>query len=187
MKTAEFKEGVNDYLKDVLGLIGKIEHHKSSSGNYDLLITPYAPYPGVTVFTTIGLMDHISRKEGGFNLYCEVIAVAYTEFLKYKECVNSIVCELLKNPNKLHEFSLITGVFKNTDIGMSSIFLTHPFIFDGKLDYFNKEDHGVGWLMAIPITEKEETFLQFNGTEALETLFEEHQVDIFNLNRPSVV
>lgn len=187
MKKAEFKERVTDYLKSVLGLIGKVEHSKSSSGDYDLMITPYAPYPGVTVFTTIGLMDHISRKEGGFNLYCEVIGTAYTEFPQYKECVNNIACELLKNPSKLREFSLIPDVFRNTDLSMSSIFLSHPFIFEGKLDYFNEKDHGIGWLMAIPITKKEEAFLQFNGVEALETLFEEHQIDIFDLNRPSVV
>jgi hypothetical protein len=43
------------------------------------------------------------------------------------------------------------------------------------------------WLLVVPISEKEYRFVEKEGSDKLENLFEEKQIDIFDLNRPSVV
>jgi competence protein ComGC len=45
----------------------------------------------------------------------------------------------------------------------------------------------VAWLLAVPISDKEKDFLTENGSDALESLFEEKQIDIFELDRKSIV
>jgi len=39
----------------------------------------------------------------------------------------------------------------------------------------------------VPISEKERRYAEENGSEALEELSEEHHIDLFNLNRKSIL
>jgi hypothetical protein len=48
------------------------------------------------------------------------------------------------------------------------------------------EGKTVAWLLGVPISDGERSFAEENGGDALEALFEEHQIDIFDLTRPSV-
>ncbi len=45
----------------------------------------------------------------------------------------------------------------------------------------------VAWLLAIPISEAERSFAINNGSNKLEDLFEKHQIDIYDLDRSSIV
>jgi hypothetical protein len=62
-----------------------------------------------------------------------------------------------------------------------------PFLWDQRLQTLHTEQTKVAWLLAIPISEGELRFAQSKGVPALEDLFEKHQIDIFDLHRPSVV
>lgn len=48
-------------------------------------------------------------------------------------------------------------------------------------------DYYVTWLMMVPISNKEFDFLKMNGAEELEILFEKNDINLFDLNRKSVV
>jgi hypothetical protein len=45
----------------------------------------------------------------------------------------------------------------------------------------------VAWLLAVPISDAEAQLRAERGSDALETRFEEAEIDIFNPNRHSVV
>jgi hypothetical protein len=45
----------------------------------------------------------------------------------------------------------------------------------------------VTWLLAVPISHSEAEYAKREGWKRLETVFEEHQIDIFDLDRPSVI
>lgn len=49
------------------------------------------------------------------------------------------------------------------------------------------EDRKIAWLLIIPISNQEKDYAIANGGDALETKFEEADIDIFNLKRKSVV
>ena len=68
------------------------------------------------------------------------------------------------------------------------LYFTAPFLWDGKLDTLQlNEQIQVNWVLPIPITDNEYKYLEVNGDDALEDLFEKHQIDIFNLSRSSIV
>lgn len=67
---------------------------------------------------------------------------------------------------------------------MKHIMFVSPFLWN--IDDLQFDDRIVTWLMALPISEKEFEYLRNNGNEALEQLFEDQQIDFYDLNRPDV-
>ena len=70
---------------------------------------------------------------------------------------------------------------------MKHLFFTSPSLWQDNLETLDLETKKVAWLMAVPISEAERQYKEANGADALEDLFEEHQVDILDLTRKSVV
>ena len=66
------------------------------------------------------------------------------------------------------------------------ILLTDPFLWEDGPRTLTEATVQIAWLMMIPIAESERLFAGQEGVEALTTLFEERQIDIFDINRPSV-
>ena len=52
------------------------------------------------------------------------------------------------------------------------------------LEFENRE---IAWLLIVPISEQEKNYAIANGWEALEDIFEKADIDIFNLNRKSII
>lgn len=69
---------------------------------------------------------------------------------------------------------------------MEHVYLMNPFLWE-ELDTIDFSDKWVTWLMIIPISNKEKFYALKNGYDALENLFEEKQIDIYDLHRKSVV
>lgn len=62
-----------------------------------------------------------------------------------------------------------------------------PFLWEGQLQTIDFSDKKVAWLLAVPISEKEYLFAQQNGSNKLEDLFEQNEIDIFDIKRDSVL
>ena len=69
---------------------------------------------------------------------------------------------------------------------MQHILFIPPFLWEDKLTTLSFNDKKIAWLLVIPISEKELEYAKKHGTDALENLFEEYQIDIFDLKRKSV-
>ena len=69
---------------------------------------------------------------------------------------------------------------------MKHILLSTPFLWDDlhTLDFPEKK---IAWLLAIPISEKEFLFAKENDVNKLETIFENKKIDIFDIERQSVL
>ena len=70
---------------------------------------------------------------------------------------------------------------------LKHLMFVSPFLWDEKLETLELPSKTVDWLLAVPISEMEYQFAQAEGSGRLEDLFEEYQIDIFDINRPSVV
>ena len=68
---------------------------------------------------------------------------------------------------------------------MKHIYFTTPYLWDS-LNNIIFEREIVTWLLAIPISENELNYIKEKGSDALEDLFEEHHVDIFDIRRKSL-
>lgn len=71
------------------------------------------------------------------------------------------------------------------DALLTDIFFVTPFLWPLETQKF--ESKVVAWLLAVPISQAERDYANANRAEALEAEFERYQIDIFDLDRPSVV
>lgn len=69
---------------------------------------------------------------------------------------------------------------------MKHILFVSPFLWEDlkTLDFQNKK---VAWLLAVPISENEYRFAQKKGKNSLEHLFEQKEIDIFDVERKSII
>lgn len=72
------------------------------------------------------------------------------------------------------------------DGDMKHVLLTDPFIWENAKSI--SIDHiCVAWLMVVPISEREYEHAQTKSVKALEKLYKEKEIDIYNLYRKSVI
>jgi hypothetical protein len=81
-------------------------------------------------------------------------------------------------PNYVREYYSTTTV--------PNLYFTAPFIWEDSLKTLDCGTKKVSWLLAMPISDAEQDYLNEHGDDALEDLFEKHQIDIFDLTRTSV-
>ena len=70
---------------------------------------------------------------------------------------------------------------------MRHLLFVDPFLWGGKLEALYFENKTVAWLHALPISDDEYQLAISEGLDKLTFLFEEQQIDTFNINRPSVI
>ncbi|MMZ71657.1 Antitoxin YqcF [compost metagenome] len=70
---------------------------------------------------------------------------------------------------------------------MKHMLFVPPFLWEEQLQTIDFQDKKVAWLLAVPISENEYLFAQEYGSNKLEDLFEQKQIDIFDIERKSVL
>lgn len=73
------------------------------------------------------------------------------------------------------------------DSEMKHLIFVSPFLWENKLMPLDLGTKTVNWLLCIPISENELEYRMKNGASALEDLFQEKDIDIFDINRNSVI
>jgi hypothetical protein len=63
--------------------------------------------------------------------------------------------------------------------------LISPFVWDLETQSFSGKS--VAWLQVLPISDAERDYALANGPEALEDLFQDRQIDVFDIDRPSAL
>ncbi|HEM3590800.1 TPA: suppressor of fused domain protein [Streptococcus suis] len=186
----DIKVVANHILRSVGGT-PKVDrfYNSNKSRSIDIFQSQDSPMNTINTFSTIGLsMYSIDRKLlDDSELRIEIIAAAPRE--------NTIFANVLASCS----FNIISGaytcspgvVFPNIleqyfeGANMKHIMFVSPFLWN--IDDLQFDDRIVTWLMALPISEKEFEYLRNNGSEALEQLFEDQQIDFYDLNRPDVL
>ena len=69
---------------------------------------------------------------------------------------------------------------------LKHVLFVSPFLWDG-LQAVDLQEKKVSFLQVVPISEPEMRFVEKNGPDALEDRFEKEQIDVFHLERASVV
>ena len=71
---------------------------------------------------------------------------------------------------------------------MKHLFFTRPFFWQEKLPELNLEEKTVNWLFMLPVSQKELEYKLSYGTEKLEErLFQEDNIDVFDIERKSIL
>lgn len=70
---------------------------------------------------------------------------------------------------------------------MSDIYFANPFLWGDGFKSTQINDQTTAWLLAVPVSKQETEFAKKYGSSKLEDLLSAKDIDIYNLNRTSVV
>lgn len=156
----------------------------------DLLACKDQPQKGVTSYSTIGLSSFPIKRDGvEIDLRVEFVGACSSSVSEFGNIVATAAFCVINS-----KWSCAPGVIFPDVVGMYNcsrtlkhLLLVSPFLWGNKLEALELSSKSVVWLLLIPISEAELQYAQAEGSSMLEGLFEEHQIDIFNINRSSIV
>ncbi|MCC5801851.1 suppressor of fused domain protein [Rossellomorea vietnamensis] len=154
----------------------------------DILSCEDKTYEGISSYSTIGLSDFpLGYEENKLPLRAEFVGAS--DF----ECFPNIIATCAFNIINSRFGCAYGTIFKDVvkmympESPVTHIILLSPYLWGDKLKSINFENKQVAWLMAIPISEEEKQYTDNNGIEALQQLFEQNQINIFDLRRNSAI
>ncbi|MDA5092863.1 suppressor of fused domain protein [Aliiroseovarius sp. KMU-50] len=155
-----------------------------------ILSSKNSPCDGVTSYATIGLSDlAIAQTESDGPLGVELLSVCSSNVEDFPNILATAAFNIIKDGWDCFPGAIHLDVVKlyGSSNSMSHILLTDPYIWERELRTLELKTKTVAWLLAVPISDTERLFLEAHGADALETIFENEQIDIFNIDRDSVV
>ncbi|MEI4803837.1 suppressor of fused domain protein [Bacillus sp. FJAT-51639] len=156
----------------------------------DILSTGDRPCEGVTSYSTIGLYMHsIGRFIDEKSLRVEIVGASATAYKGYANVLATCAFCVINSKMPIYPGQIFLDVLKfyypNSE--MKHMLFVPPFLWEDQLQTIDFLDKKVAWLLSVPISEKEYLFAQQNGSDKLEDLFVQNEIDIFNIERGSVL
>jgi antitoxin YqcF len=191
-KVTKENKAIYQVVSNIFGVASKVwsyadEHNNSS---IDILICPDSPYELVTSYSTIGLSDYsINLQVDDIPLGIEIIGACESMFDQYPNILATCGFNIINSNFRCAPGIIFSNVIKMylTDSPMQHILFIPPFGWDKEFETLHFQTKKVAWLLAVPISEAERQYANVNGPEALEKLFEEKQINIYDLFRKSVL
>jgi hypothetical protein len=159
--------------------------------NYvDILKCVDRPQNNVTSYATIGLSDAPLYKDGSeYPARLELVGACGSRFEGLDNALATAAFCIINSKWFCYPGAVFSDILSmyTMSSSMHHFFFTPPFLWEETLKTMTIGDKSVAWLLAVPISNEERAFAEDQGSDALETLFEEKQIDIFDLERQSVV
>ena len=192
MNISKQSKTISKHIIDVVGGVAKISSYydKNKTASIDIIEIMDIPEKGVIFYSTVGVSDYsIGLKYENLPLRTELIFIAdERQELAENMLASSAFC-IINSGYKCYPGAIFKGIvssyINNTD--MKHIMFVQPFLWEDGFKELKTDDKVIEWLLAVPISDNEFSYAEQFGSEALEELFEEHQIDIFNLMRKSIL
>lgn len=162
---------------------------ENNVSNIDVLSVINSPYEGVTSYSTIGLSDYsIGYSVDEKPLRIEIVGASAAIFEFFPNIVSTCAFNIINTKLPITHGEVFKDVVKMyySTSEMEHILFTSPFLWE-KFNTMDFQDKKVAWLLAVPISKEELLYAEKEGTEALEDLFENKDIDIFDIKRKSVL
>lgn len=193
--SVEENKKIAKYIAPILGVNPKARRFWDDGKNnhLDVFFVDDPIDEAITFSGTLGVSDFknlIETKEGNkTNIPVELLMAGYKKYEKIPEILSTCGFFIIKDNWEAQPGSVFMRVFSmyypNKD--MEHIIFTTPFLWQNRLQPLKLEAKTVHWLLAIPISQSELEYRNENGFTALEKLFEEKEIDLFDLDRKSVL
>lgn len=164
-------------------------HDDAKASFVDILTCADRPQDGVNSYSTLLLSDHPLYKQGrdtgiqialvgaceaGRDQFRNVLATAAFCVVNSRWfCAPGIIFP-----------DVVGSYFKEG--ALKHLLFVSPFLWDNLLT-IDLQERKVSFLQVVPIAEAEMRFAEKKGPDALEDMFEKEQIDVFDLERESVV
>lgn len=158
----------------------------------DVMRTADSPQPGVTSYATLGMSRFDNgglQTEDGKPLRVELLGACQSEFTQLAPALNSCALNVANSgyqvwPGVVHPNVLALHA---PDTRLKHLLLVTPFLWGSEPSTRAFDDLVVDWLLAVPISDSEFEFARRYDSDRLQQVFEEHQIDKLQINRPPVV
>ncbi|MBC6310978.1 suppressor of fused domain protein [Listeria sp. FSL L7-1582] len=183
---------VAKHIFENVGGKSQVIQYKDSNetSSIDIFMSEDKPQDGVTTYATISLSESSIGLVLGNDkeLRAEFIGACGSNFDKFPNIISSCAFNIINDnflcrPGTVYS-NVVTEYYDDSE--MKHILLTTPFLWEGLIN-IETEQKVVTWLSLVPISEAELEYLNDNGSDALESLFEEKDIDIFDIYRESVL
>lgn len=144
---------------------------------------------GLISYGTIGTYAHsIGLVVDGKPLRVEFLGMAHQEDEFFPHMLSTCAFNIINSHYRCEPGMVYPDVVKMyyPNVNMKHIYLTSPFIWDGEYT-LDIGPYIVTFLQAIYISDSEYEYIRKNGSDNFEDILEKANVDILDLNRPSVV
>ncbi len=183
------------YAAPILGINPSARKYWDDDKNNSLdIFTVQDPIDSsVNFLGTIGVSDSenlIEMKDGSKkNIPVELLITGYKKYDRIPNVLATCGFYIIKDKWDVQPGSVFMRMVDMyyPDTEMNHIMFTSPFLWEDKLKPLELDSKTVHWLLAIPISQSELEYKNKQGTSALEDLFEENEIDIFDLNRKPVI
>lgn len=148
------------------------------------------PQDGITSYATIGLSDHPLMFQGReFDARIELVGACGSAFAGLANVLATAAFCIVNSgwfcaPGTI--FPDVVSMYE-ASVTLSDIYFARPFLWEEELKSTLIEDRRVAWLLAVPVSKAESAYAQSYGPEQLEARFAERDIDIYDLNRASVI
>jgi antitoxin YqcF len=189
VEVTEFERSVGRHVQRAFGGSATARAYGDDFGEYKVAVVrgPDCPSAGITSYSTVGLANFL-QDAGRTQVRVEVVGAAPSIVDDYALTISSCFFEHVRNSSPLVYGAVIRDIVAQYGLSASLPHFTFvaPFLWPS-LSRAQIADQEVYWLYAIPISEPEAGYISSHGIDALEGVFEAEQVDLFNLERLSVV
>lgn len=193
-KVTEIDKKYFRYVSQAIGVNSEVfaYYDENETHSIDILSCDDPTDSEVKFYSTIGLSGYpnpINIKDGSVaNIPVELLMAGYKEYEQIPNILSTASFFIIKN--KWHcqpgtVFETIVSDYYRCD--MKHIMFTPPFLWEDKLSRVEIDNRKIYPLLLVPISDKELEYKSKYGTDALETLFENEAIDIFDIKRKSVV
>ena len=178
------------YLEEELGestdIIGVGDENEVSK--VDIMVVRDRPDKGVTSFATLDFAAHdIGLLADSKELRVELVMACGSGYEHGVHIVASCAFEAINNGAEIGPGEILEGIVAlyYPRFPMQHVMLVDPFIWD--LESQHLTTRTVTFLQAVPISTAEAVYADENGPDALQDRFVEEQIDVYDLERESVV
>lgn len=165
-------------------------HDDARSSAVCILEARNRPEINLTSYGTIGLADHALIRNGAdYGIGVEILGIAKSEYAYFPNILATLAFCVINSKWFCAPGIVFPDAVSMHDESskMSDIYFTYPFPWSGKFLSTRVVDRTVTWLLAIPISKSETEYLNRYGPQALEKVFDESKINVFDLNREPIV
>ncbi|MBQ3782945.1 MAG: suppressor of fused domain protein [Lachnospiraceae bacterium] len=154
----------------------------------DILSSLDRPFRGVISYATIGLSEcEINLSINDKSLRVELLGACDKNEMFFANVLATVAFEIMTKKKCSYGDIIQNAVAEySVDTEMKHVYLMNPFLWKG-FETLEFSDRSVAWLLIIPISEQEKDYATVNGWKSLEDKFDKFNIDIFDLNRKSII
>lgn len=184
-----FERDLGRAIRAAFGAETKVVRFGDDNGIDDCFIVSGAncPVEGVTSYGSVGLC-RTTQRAGTADVKVEIVAACASGTPHIDNLVASCVFESVKNGANIVYGAHISDIIVQYGVTRTLRHVTFvaPFLWRG-LNKLDVNGQAVLCLLMLPISDAEKNYLESHGIDALEAIFNDQQIDIYDINRASVV